>query len=266
MQNIFELTKFTPSMLTSYLQCPLAFYYQYIAQIKLPTPQIHFAFGSAIHEAIDAMYQGQNVIESFKQSFDITRLLDNEKTLYDEYLKLGIEMLTNYLKEHEILSKLYDLNDGNSELYIKRKLINPLTNEESSLPMSGRIDRLTKSGIIIDYKTSKNKWNPDDISSKLQTDLYNLWYFSEYKKVPKDTLYIILLKKDKKVGKGETMQVISKHTTIDELASTFVEVEIMLQKIRNREFDRPSGYHPKWCDCFAFESRLNLSVDNKNNN
>jgi hypothetical protein len=69
----------------------------------------------------------------------------------------------------------------------------------------------------------------------------------------------VLLKKYKKVGREEVFQTLSKHCTIDELASTFEEVNILISKINNGEFDRPKGWHPKWCDCHRYEEALNLT-------
>ncbi len=259
MNNEVKLTRFSPSMLIQYVNCPLEFYYKNIAKIKLPEKRLHLEFGTGVHAGIEAMFNQLDPYEHFKLGFNKDNLLDEEKHEYDEYFKLGMEMIKNYLKDHETLEKLYNLNDGISELYIRRTIVNPLTGETSSLPLSGKIDRLTTEGRIIEYKTSKNKWNPNDIAFKLQTLLYNLWYYAEYGKTAKETVYIILIKKYKKVGKGETTQVLANHSSLDDLASAFDEVEMLLHKIKNREFDRPTGYHAKWCSCWELEKTLNLT-------
>lgn len=245
-------------MVLDYNNCPLLFYYRYIAKIHLPTKQIHLVFGGAVHEAIEAMYENKNSEEAFKAKFDKKKLLKEERELYPEYYKLGLEMVKNYQKEHKMLNSLYDLNDGKSEIYFREKVKNPLTSELSSIPLSGRIDRLTTKGRIIEYKTSKNLWNSEDISFKVQTLLYNLWYYTKYNKLPEETLYFILLKKYKKVGKGEVVQVLSNHSTLDELASTFEELKLIIEKIENRQFDRPAGYHPRYCDCYRYSELLNF--------
>jgi len=256
-----KLEKFSPSMMIDYLNCPLSFYYKYISKIQLPTKQIHLVFGSAVHRAIEGIYNKEKPFELFIHTFDKTKLQDDEKDLHDEFLKLGEEMIKNYIEEHQTLDSLYNLSEGRSEIYIKDKLINPLTGEESSIPMSGRIDRMTNSGKIVEYKTSAKKWTEADVNYKIQTLLYNLWYFSKHGVLPEETLYIVLLKKFKKVGKGEVIQVLSKHCTIDELASTYDEVEIILNKINNGEFERPKGFHPSWCDCYRYERALNINQE-----
>lgn len=254
-----KIEKFSPSMMIDYISCPLMFYYRYISKIQLPQKQIHLLFGSAIHASVEKIYDKEEPYSIFNEIFIKSKLLDDEKEKHKEYVALGHEMIKNYIKDHVTLDALYDLNNGQSELYIKRYLTNPLTNEKSSLPMSGRIDRLTDDGKIVEYKTSAKKWTADAVNYKIQTLLYNLWYYSEYENLPTETLYIILLKKYKKVGRGETYQLLSKHCTIDELASTFEEVEININKINNNEFERPRGYHLAWCDCYLYEDFLNFN-------
>ncbi len=252
-----RLEKFSPSMMIDYISCPRLFYFRYISKIFLPQKQIHLLFGGAVHSAIEGIFNKQEPFSLFIRDFDKEKLLDDEKLLHQEYIDLGQEMIRNWLKEYPTLNTLYNLEDGQSELYIKRYLINPLTGETSSIPMSGRIDRLLNDGKIVEFKTSAKKWEKDAVNYKIQTLLYNLWYFSEHGVLPTETLYFILLKKYKKVGRGETYQVLSKHCTIDELASTFDEVEIILNKINDGEFDRPRN-HPRWCDCYRYEEALNI--------
>lgn len=254
------LQKFSPSAILNYMNCPRSFYFNYIAQIKLPQKQIHLLFGTAIHAAVENIYNNEDPYGMFEITFDINRLADEEKSLHAEYILLGREMIKNYIPEHETLNKLYNLNDGQSELYVRRNLINPLTKKETSIPMSGRLDRLTNDGIVVEYKTSKAAWNPKETRYKVQTLMYNLWYYSEYGEMPKETIYIILLKKYKTNRKNDkTMQVLSNHSTLNDIASMFDEIELILEKINNREFGTPQGFHPKWCDCHRFDELLNFA-------
>lgn len=251
------LEKFSPSMAIDYMNCPMSFYYKNVAKLKLPQQQqIHLLFGSAIHAAVENIYVDKDPYSIFNETFDKSKLTPSEYSKYEEFKPLGHEMIKNYQKEHPMLDKLYNLNDGQSELYIKRKLINPLTHEEMSIPMSGRIDRMTTSGKIVEYKTSARPWKQDDIAYRTQTMLYNLWYHSEYGIVPEETIYIILIKQYKRTVNTSVVQVLANHATINDLASTFEEIKIMLTKINNRVFDKPKGYHPSWCDCKKFEALL----------
>ena len=255
----FRLSRISPSMIASYLQCPLEFYYSYVAKIKLPQPQIHLTFGSAIHKALEQLYDKKiTPIESFKKAFKKSNLNDDEQHLFEEYTLLGIEMVTNYMAIHPTLDKMYKLSDGKAEKYVRRYLINPITGQQSSIPMSGILDRLTNAGKIIEYKTSKNKWKEDETRFKVQFLMYNLWYYSEHGKLADETLYFILLKKYKKHKRDQVLQVLSAHVTYDDLAEAFDEVELIINKIHSGYFERPtSSYHPNYCNCYAYEKLLN---------
>lgn len=252
------VNRLSPSMLIDYCNCPKLFYYRYVAKIQLPTKQIHLVFGTAVHAAVEAIYENEDPFKRFSNEFDKEKLTDEEKELYNEFHELGLEMVKNYNEQHSTLNDLYSLNDGKSEIYFRDHVRNPLTGEMSTLPISGRIDRLTNLGKVVEYKTSKNPWKEEDIAFKTQTLIYNLWYLTKFDKLPDETLYIVLIKKRKKVGKGEVIQLLSNHSTIDELASVFDELELITSKIECREFDRPKGYHPKWCDCWKYDELLKV--------
>ena len=240
--NEYPINRISASMINCYLDSPKLFYYQYIAKIQLPQKQQHLLFGSAVHKGIESMYKkDSDPFEAFEKVLDVNKLLEEEKLLHPELLKLGKEMLTNYLEYHPKLEKLYQLNEGVSEKYVKRKLINPLTGQESTLDFSGVLDRLTKNGRIIDYKTASQAWAPDSASSKVQTLLYNLWYYSEYNEVAEETLYFILLKKYKQHKHDQVIQVVSTHVSLEDMAAAFDEVELIVEKIRQGIYDDPKG-------------------------
>ena len=244
-------------MIASYLHCPLAFYYGYVAKLKLPQAQIHLVFGSAIHEALEHIYDtNTDPKKVFTKSFKKDKLNEDEQKLYEEYTNLGIEMVENYIQIHPTLDKLYNLTDGKAEKYVRRYLTNPVTGQQSSIPMSGILDRLTNAGKIIEYKTSKNKWKEDETRFKVQFLMYNLWYYSEYGKLADETLYFVLLKKYKKHKRDQVLQVLSAHATHDDLAEAFDEVELIINKIHSGIFEKPTGYHPPYCDCYKYEAML----------
>lgn len=275
-----KLQKFSPTMICDYLSCPRLFYYRYILRISIPQVQIHFLFGSAIHAAIEGMYYNINsgkdnqkdIWKEFLKEYRKDKMTPEDLEKYDEYLALGKAMLKHYLTVHPTLHNLYQLNEGESEVFIKGNLLNPITNEPSTLPISGRIDRLTgvklvdgklelipeKENRVIEVKTAKNKWKPTDLAFKSQTLLYNLWFYTNFGKIPDETVYTVLLKKIPKVG-GENYQVLTHNPSLTDLASMWYEVELILDKINTNEFDKPTHNHPFFCDCSRYESYLNLN-------
>jgi len=253
----FRLDRISPSMIGSYLSCPLNFYYQYVAKIQLPYDKIHLIFGSAIHLALEKMLDVKDPNKVFIKAFDINKLNENERHLHKEYLALGKEMITNYMDMYPTLDKLYDLSTGTPEKRFRRHLTNPITGAESTIPLSGIVDKLTDTGIIIEYKTSKNKWKETETKFKVQNLLYNLWYYSEHGKLAEKMVYIILLKKFKRHKRDQVIQIIESQVTYDDLAEAFEEVELIIDKIHSGMFDKPTGYHPPYCDCIKYEKLLN---------
>lgn len=274
MDNTLPIDRITASMINSYLECPPLFYYQYVAKIQLPQKQQHLLFGSAVHKAIEMMYKGdKNPYAWFDRTLDKKKLLQDEidehkkktgKDLHAELTKLGHEMIKNYMEYHPKLDALYDLNNGDSELYVKRKLIHPFTGQESTLPMSGVLDRLTNTGRILDYKTAAQKWDPKSAAAKVQTLLYNLWYYSEKNEIAEETLYCVLLKKFKQHKHDQVIQMVSTHVTLDDLAQTFDEVELIVEKIRQGIFEgdpRSYGFFAKQ-ELKRYEEALLLENNN----
>lgn len=262
---INRVDRFSPSSILDYMSCPKLFYYRYVAKIKLPQKQIHLIFGSAVHAGIEGMFNGIDPYAEFDRTFLKEKLLPEEYGIFAEYQVLGKDMLKNYLDRHETLNNLYGLDRGESELYAREYIVNPLSNEKSSLPMSMKIDRLADmiEGVpqrIVEYKTSKAKWAPDAANLKIQTKLYCLWYYTKYGVLPpKETVYIILLKKFNKFDKSQKIQVLTTNYTKQDLAQTFEQVELIIEKINNNEFGYPQGYHAHWCDCRRYEEVLGFT-------
>lgn len=238
----YPIDRISASMINSYLECPQLFYYQYIAKIQLPQKQQHLLFGSAIHKALEMMTKGDpNPVSWFDKTLDINKLGEDEKHLHPELVKLGYEMLQNYKDYYPKLNGLYRLEGGQAEKYFRRKLINPITGQESTLPFSGVLDHLTIEGRIIDYKTAASFWDPDSAASKVQTLLYNLWYYSEFNEVAEETLYFVLLKKYKQHKHDQVIQVVSTHVSLEDMAAAFDEVELIVEKIRQGIYDAPKS-------------------------
>src|SRR3989304_1274355 len=114
--NDLPIDRISPSMISSYLECPPLFYYQYIAKIRLPQKQQHLLFGSAIHKAIEMMYKKDpDPYAWFDRTLDKSKLLPEELKEPPRLIELGHEMLKNYFEYHPKLDKLYGLNEGISE-------------------------------------------------------------------------------------------------------------------------------------------------------
>lgn len=252
----YILDRFSPSMINSYLDCPLSFYYQYIAKIKLPRkPQL--VLGSAVHAGIENSFTGSiDPFKAFEQEYDKDSS-EFSKEDNEEQKRIGRVLLQNFLHVKPEFDLTYNLSAGESEKRVLKKLENPVTGEVMEIPMSGIIDRLTNDDVIFEFKTASKKWDKDAANFRAQTLLYNLWFYSEKKRLPKETVYIIMLKNGK-VG-SEGIQILKSNHDIGDLACAFEEVEIILQKIKHGMFEKPAGWHPPWCDCKKYQELLDVN-------
>ncbi len=264
MQNLLphsnRIEKISASMVLDYMNCPLSFYYHYIAKIQLPTKAMPLVFGNGIHAGIDAFYSGKDPYEAFLKNFDKSKLSQEELPDYERHVFLGQQMLEDYVKEAPLLDSLYNLKEGTSEKYFKKHLVNPLTKQLSSLPFTGRIDRLTVGNRIIEYKTASSK-KPGPEEYRLQTNVYSLWYYSEFGKFPEEVVFIVLLKKERSNEEEKLYQVFTMHPMETELASTFDDIELIIQKINAAEFPRHTSFIP-WCDCKKCDELLGFNENN----
>lgn len=255
----FKLERISPSMLGSYISCPLAFYYGYIAKIQLTTTKIHLVFGGAVHKSIEAMYNGHLApMEVFKTEFKKEELDPEGAKMYAEYYMLGLEMLKNYFEFHPTLDAMYQLNAGKQEFKFKIPVKNPITGQMSRIPLSGILDRITDGRRIIEYKTSKTKWKASETRFKIQSLLYNLWYYTVYEQIADETLYFVLLKKYKQTKRDDVIQVISYKPTLEDLAGAWEEVDFIIDKIESGHFERPMFGHANYCDCYKYERMLGV--------
>lgn len=257
-ENPFIIDRISPSMFMSYTACPLAFYYAYIAKIQLPQVMIHFVFGSAIHKVLEEAHAGKtNYDEIFTANFQPEMLDEASRAEYSKYYLMGLEMIKNYMFEYPMLDNMYQMSKGRTELRFRQHVTNPLTGEVSSVPLSGIVDLLTDSHHIIDYKTAGKKWDEKDAKSRVQSLLYNLWFYTEYGHIADETLYLVLLKKFKKSSKDQTLQVVRYQATAEDLAAIFDELELVVEKINAGIFPRGNCVRGL-CDCYKYESHLRL--------
>lgn len=287
--NEIGLHRITPSMLMSYTECPKLFYYRDWLGIKIPQDERHLNFGTSIHEAIDTMYaiydrnfgngwDGQifeTVEKSFlskwkkypisKEEYDRFALtkkgfesgISDEKELHKMMEEDGLLMLRDLWDEKEVLLAEYDLDVSETELPMKMPLINPINPEEQlPIPISMRIDGRTVDGVTVEFKTSGGKYNEEDTRNKLQGRSYAFESFQNYKNDNPRVIYVVLLKNR---ATGSRVQVIDLQYDRSDMESYYEEVNVILQKIANREFEAPIKGHAPYCECMKYEKLLNVN-------
>lgn len=265
MKKELGINRISPSMLVMYENCPKAFYYIVWLGLKLPTPKMHLLFGTAIHAAIDHIYELQpkwaessvdgallilktKFLEHHVDDKEYTPIQRTEK--YLEMLNDGYEMLKQFWAQKEILWAK-GVQPSKMELPIKMGLWNPETKDPLEIPMSCRLDGETEDSNIIEFKTSSAPYDEFETHLSNQSRSYVWVQFCRTGKIP-DVHYVVLRKK---IKKNKIQHLPLKYDMGDILAFDS-KVRSILERIRNREFDRGKNCQA-YCDHRKIELLLN---------
>ena len=200
MRQVFDLeynpkAKLSPSALNGYLDCPLLFYYKYIAGLKVPeevSPEIDSAtFGSIFHKTAENIYkdltQHGNYISqealknlekdtirlesyvdnAFKKLF--FHIPDNEKPEYNGIQLINSAVIVRYIKQllqHDI--RYAPFNYVESEKSVTEKVCIHTPSGDFYSYLGGYIDRLDckeDTLRIVDYKTGGKQDMPANVES-----------------------------------------------------------------------------------------------------
>lgn len=253
------LDRISPSMVGVYLQCPLAFYYKFVAKLQIPEENLHLLFGTAVHKVMEEMYNGDpEPFHWFNDTFVKENLDPKSQERYAEFKYLGEDMVRNYLALQPRLDSIYLLSKGQSELRFRQVLLNPISGEPSRIPVSGVVDRYLAGNRVVEYKTSAKKWDKKETKFKVQSRLYSLWAYTQTGEIPSEVLYFVLLKQFKQSMNDKTLQVIRYQPTKEDLAEAWEELDTILEKIEHGHFERATQDHPPFCDCYKYEKALGL--------
>lgn len=266
MMNKLGLDRITPSMLAQYNSCPLAFYYQSWLGLKLPQPVVHFKFGIAIHEGIQAMWTTKNLqngIDMFTKLFLIEHLDDylvkgqlltpaEKIQTYGDMLGDGKLMLTEFFSMIGKFEQVDHIIPESFELPWKETLTNPETKlDPLEVPLSCRVDLLGKNHHVVDFKTSSSDYDIFEARAMPQMLSYAWIYLEKFGVIP--TIHIIVLVKKRKKEKIQHLEITYR---MADLLTFNSKVRSILEKIRNREFRRPLKDHPYFCECDKFKKAL----------
>ena len=249
--NDLGLKRISPSMLMQYRACPRLFYYESWLGLKLPQEMQHLDFGTAIHAAIDTIYEGRNengtwsndssaykALEVFNSKFLRTSCQSDQQ--FAEMVADGIEIIRAYWAEKDIL-----LAKGIDLMY------NPETKEPLEIPLSYRLDCIAKNHKVVEFKTSSTVYDEFEVRARPQSLCYVWAYYNKHGVIP--TLdYVVMRKKIKK----NKIQHLSFVYVMADLMAFDAEVRTILNKIRNREFSRPVQGH-FMCNCTKYDEALN---------
>jgi hypothetical protein len=199
-----------------YKQCPHKWYLQYVKKLRDDKPNMHFVFGTAMHEAIQHYLQTMYDKSASKaDNIDIRKYF--KERMSDEYSKYKKKNKDRHFSTPEQMNEFFQDGVGILEWFKKHKrgrkaffsprqselvgievplILQPIK-ERPNIKYMGYVDLVVKdknSGeyTIYDIKTSTkgwSKWEKGDITKSQQLLLYKN-YYSELFKVPKDKINI----------------------------------------------------------------------------
>ncbi|HTN46804.1 MAG TPA: ATP-dependent DNA helicase [Flavipsychrobacter sp.] len=152
------------SAMNKYLNCPLAFYYEYILRVPEAKSDA-LSFGIAIHFALEQLFKKMNIEENknFHSKEDLIKdfryAMKREEgsfTLlqFERRLEMGSELLSDYYEKYIATFNKIVLTEYN---------VNQVT--INGVPAKGKLDKIEFTGkecVVIDYKTG----SPDRASRK----------------------------------------------------------------------------------------------------
>ena len=167
------------SRVKCFQQCPLRYRFRYAQGLKEAFRSIESFLGNAVHDILEWMYRQRDLGVATNESTMLERFADRWSSDRDEtvaivrvddqeeqYLKLGREMLSRFLRDTFA-------NDHSETVALEKRLSLRLSD---SIVFTGFADRIgrTEQGrlFVIDYKTSKNEGDGSEFSEGLQAPLY----------------------------------------------------------------------------------------------
>jgi CRISPR/Cas system-associated exonuclease Cas4 (RecB family) len=222
------------SQLTTYLQCPRQYFYQYVQAIPWKTIPAAVAFGDVAHRAIEAINRSLmdgNVIDKNEAISTFTEGWSSKVDTEPIVWKTPDENGDLVVKGRELISIYYDSFSTNKvrdvELEFRLPILDPATGLFiESHDVVGKIDAISEVGTIIEIKTSSKTPAQIDIDTNLQLTLYSYAYRMLYGQ-PEDKLMVISLIKTKEA------QIACLNTTRTEASYTrlFKLIENVLKSI-----------------------------------
>lgn len=190
------------SKITTYLLCSLKYRFTYVDKIPRPWKSAAFAFGSAVHSALEAWQSARlsgddmpesEVIKLFRVDWEAEKAggirfktNDDETTLAEKgqaLLSLAMQVLKNDPPQAV-------------ELPFEIDLVDPETSENTGLSLRGVFDLILSNDRLVEIKTAARKWDEFMLDQNLQLTAYHLAYETLMKRPP--VLEVVTLLKTKK--------------------------------------------------------------------
>jgi putative RecB family exonuclease len=171
------------TQISTYMNCSLKYFYQYIEQIEWPFKPEGLIFGSAIHKALEHFYLGR------QEGRDVP--VPEMMAIFDACWEKEESSNTIRFKNGNTADKLHSTAEGmlstfkktvqpgevlSVEQSFKVELVDPDTKESLGVPLVGRIDLIEKLDdgtiAVVDQKTAARAYDNDRVENDLQLTAY----------------------------------------------------------------------------------------------
>ena len=222
-----NLTSISSTSYSTYLHCPYCWKLKYIDKLLIPDNE-NFIIGKALHTALENYHKAVSddyTINYLKKIF-LTEPIDNKK----------IDNFSVVKKMYELYKK-YPLGGKTKSLEYEFRISLPRINAT----LHGFMDRVTKEGEIIDYKTTARDYTTE-VANNVQAEIYSFALKDMGSKTAKVIFYIINKKKVKKAG--YIPQVITLEPDTSKLIDKLV---VFYNNVRDNKFAPIKGHNCNFC-------------------
>lgn len=221
----------SPTQITTYMACPLKYFFRYILKIEPEERSVFLAFGSAVHSSLayfwNSVKDGKKIsLEELQKAFLLDWEIQNTTPVnYNgddpkELEQKGLELLKMYYET----AQLPDAPPVAIEQGFKVPIVNPISGEVlPGVSLYGRMD-LILPGTVVEHKTSSRKPDPAKIAEDVQLSCYALAYLMLYNELPETVRTDTLLKQKK-----PSLESVSTYRALDDLSRLY---DIVSQVVR----------------------------------
>lgn len=226
---------FSISQLTTYLQCPLQYYFQYELGLAWKSTPSAVAFGSSIHNAVEYLHRysmdGSSVtLDEVTRAFNLDWAANIEQNkIRWRRAEEPAELLT---KGQQLMELYYDQFKDTKPTAVELEFRLPLLDPATGLfiearDVVGKIDVITNGGdgnSIVEVKTSGRSPSQMEVDHNLQLTLYS-WAFRMLYGVPEQKILVVALVKTKtpKIEVVETHRAESDYTKLISLIEQVIK-------------------------------------------
>jgi putative RecB family exonuclease len=185
-------TKFSPSKLSTYRECPQKYKFRYIDGLKRQGQTVEQFLGTCVHKSFETLYEGlqkgkhlaeAEAIALFESEFNLgfAGLLpghDGKPPAREDWLNVGRTCISNYYRQ-------YAPFDQDRTVAVEKRIGYKFEVDGKEYRLEGFIDRLAISNSdeafeIHDYKTAKNLPSQEHADEDMQLALYEIAVRTEW--------------------------------------------------------------------------------------